>query len=76
MKTNVKVFLDSSYLHQRGANNQGEGSSLLNKYKVLRSYDGDNLNQRVQGGTDRTEGMARISGINQMEPQKLEFQVL
>ena len=26
-------------------------------------------------GADRTEGMARISGINQMEPQKLEFQV-
>ena len=47
-----------------------------NKYRVLRSYDGDHLNQRVPGGTDRTEeGMARINGINQMGPQKLKFQV-
>ena len=28
----------------------------------------DHLNQWVPGGTDRTEGMARISGINQMGP--------
>jgi len=45
------------------------------KYRVLLSYDDDHLNQRVPGGTDRTKGMARISGINQMGPQKLKFQV-
>ena len=31
--------------------------------------------QRVPEGTDRTEGMARISGINQFGPKKLQFQV-
>ena len=46
-----------------------------NKYRVLRSCNSDHLNQRVPGGTDRTEGMARISWINQMGPQKLKFQV-
>ena len=46
-----------------------------NKYRVLRSYKGYHLNQRVPGGTNRTEEMARISGINQMGPQKLKFQV-
>ena len=47
----------------------------INKYRVLRSCDGDHLIQRVPGGTDRTEGMARISWINQMGPQRLKFQV-
>ena len=48
---------------------------MNNKYRVLRSYDGDYLKQRVLGGTDRTYGMARINGINQMGPKKLKFQV-
>ena len=48
---------------------------INNKYRVLKSYEGDHLNQRVPGGTDRTEGIARISGINQLGPQKLKFQV-
>ena len=48
---------------------------LANKYRVLKSCDGDHLNQRVPGGTDITEGMARISGMNQMGLQKLKFQV-
>jgi hypothetical protein len=39
---------------------------MINKYRVLRSYDGDHVNQRVPGGTDRIERMARINGINQM----------
>ena len=47
----------------------------FNKTRGLRCYDGDNLNQSVPGGTDRTERMARISGINQMVPQKLKFKV-
>ena len=44
-----------------------------NKYKVLRSYDSDHSNQRVPWGTDRAEGIARISGINQMGLQKHKF---
>ena len=48
---------------------------INNKYRVLKSYEGDHLNQRVLGDTDRTEGMARKSLINQMGPQKLKFQV-
>ena len=31
--------------------------------------------QRVTEGTDRTVGMTMISGINQLGPQKLKFQV-
>ena len=30
--------------------------------------------QRVPEGADGTEGMARMSGINQLGPQKLQFQ--
>ena len=46
-----------------------------NKYRVLSSCDGDHLNQRVPGGTDRTKGMARINGSNQMGLQKPKFPI-
>ena len=36
-----------------------------NKYRVLRSCDGDHINQRVPRGTDIKKGMARIIGISQ-----------
>ena len=48
---------------------------INNKYRVLRSCDGDHLNQRVPGDTDRTEGMAMISGMNQLGPQKVKVKV-
>ena len=63
------------YTIMKNSNGLGIYQLLLNKYRVLRSYNGDPLNQRVQGGNDRTEGMARKSGINQMGPQQLKFQV-
>ena len=31
--------------------------------------------QRVPEGTDRTEGMVRMSGNNQLRPQNLKFEV-
>ena len=54
---------------------RGKYSFKENKYRVLRSYEGDHLNQRVPWGTDRTKGMVMISEINQLGPQKLKFQV-
>ena len=47
----------------------------INKYRVLRSYDGDHLNQRDPGGTDRTVRMVTLSGINQLGPKKVKVQV-
>ena len=65
-----------------------DSQNKQNKYRLLKSCDGDHLNkwvpegthrteglQRVPEGTDRTEEMARISGINQLGPQKLKIQV-
>ena len=54
----------SEILHSYGSLKQICSIPTRNKYRVLRSYDGNHLNQRIPGGTDRTEGMARITGIN------------
>ena len=40
-----------------------------------RDIEGSRGFQRVPEGADRTEGMTRISGINKLEPQKLQFKV-
>ena len=56
-------------------NKEENVEKAVNKYRVLRSCDGDHLYQSDPVSTNRTEGMARVSGINQKEPQKLMFQV-
>ena len=70
-----KTFIDSILGPDSLCTSLWYPSFINNKYRVLRSCNGDHLNQRVPGGNNRTEGMASISGINQLGPQKLQYQV-
>ena len=45
------------------------------EFKNQRVPEGSRGFQRVPEGTDRTVGMAMISGINQLGPQKFKVQV-
>jgi len=55
---------------------------IWQKYKDIEGFEGLQRVpkgfrgfQRVPEGADRTEGVARISGMIQLGPQKLKFQV-